>query len=147
MTDRKIERGDGRCFGRQRFLANSIEKKILHEKKSDSSQAEIYKQLKPFWLLNWVRYRKSGNTFSSSELLAVSRTAADWETPCVCARPSNPPKLSQSSAPTARLLIKLDFAFKTSIVFWNSLWEQSPDDRQRLELGLKLELCHLTNGL
>ena len=33
MNDRKIERSDGRCFGRQQFLANSIENFISHEKK------------------------------------------------------------------------------------------------------------------
>ena len=33
MTDRKIERSDGRCFGRQQLLANSIEIFISHEKK------------------------------------------------------------------------------------------------------------------
>ena len=54
MTDRKIERSDGRCFGRQQLLANSIENFISHEKKSDSSRPEIYKALKPYWLLNWV---------------------------------------------------------------------------------------------
>ena len=36
---------------------------------------------------------------------------------------------------------------RLSIVFWNSLREWLPDDRQRLELGLKLELFRLTNGL
>ena len=33
MTDRKIERSDGRCFGPQQLLANSIEIFISHEKK------------------------------------------------------------------------------------------------------------------
>ena len=54
MNDRKIERSDGRGFGRQQLLANSIENFISHEKKSDSSRPEIYKALKPYWLLNWV---------------------------------------------------------------------------------------------
>ena len=47
MNDRKIERSDGRGFGRQQLLANSIEIFISHEKKSDSSRPEIYKALKP----------------------------------------------------------------------------------------------------
>ena len=33
MNDRKIERSDGRGFGRQQLLANSIEIFISHEKK------------------------------------------------------------------------------------------------------------------
>ena len=33
MTDRKIERRDGRCFGRQQLLADSIEIFISHGKK------------------------------------------------------------------------------------------------------------------
>ena len=37
--------------------------------------------------------------------------------------------------------------FCSQIVFWNSLLEWLPDDQQRLKLGLKLELCSLTNGL
>ena len=49
MSDREIERSDGRCFGQQQILANSIENFILHEdKKSDSSRPEIYKASKPF---------------------------------------------------------------------------------------------------
>ena len=33
MNDRKIERSDGRCFGRQQLFANCIENFISHEKK------------------------------------------------------------------------------------------------------------------
>ena len=43
--------------------------------------------------------------------------------------------------------LAIDFQSKPSIDFWNSLREQLPDDRQGHELGLKLELCSLTNGL
>ena len=88
-----------------------------------------------FLTLELGQYRKSGNTFSSSELVAVRRTAADRPS-CARARP-------QELGSRLNLILQS----KLSIVFWNSLWEQSPDDRQRLELGLKLELCHLTNGL
>ena len=52
MNNRKMERSYGRYFGRQQLLANSIENFISHEKKSDSSRPEIYKALKPYWLLN-----------------------------------------------------------------------------------------------
>ena len=51
MTDRKIERSNGRGFGWQQLLANSIEIFISHEKKSDLSRPEIYKAPKPWWLL------------------------------------------------------------------------------------------------
>ena len=37
----------------------------------------------------------------------------------------------------------IDFAIKT----FDCLLKQQPDDKQGLELGLKLELCSLTNKL
>ena len=45
MNDRKIERSDGRGFGRQQLLANSIEIFISHEKKSDSSRPKFTRPL------------------------------------------------------------------------------------------------------
>ena len=48
MNDRKIERSDGRGFGRQQLLANSIENCISLEKKGDSSRPEIYTAIKSF---------------------------------------------------------------------------------------------------
>ena len=48
MNDRKIERSDGRCFGRQQLLADSIEILISHEKQNPLSRPDIYKALKPF---------------------------------------------------------------------------------------------------
>ena len=47
MNDRKIERSDGRCLGRQQLVANSIEISLHMKEKSDSSRPEIYKALKP----------------------------------------------------------------------------------------------------
>ena len=49
MNDRKIERSDGRCLGRQQLLANSIEIFISRNfiSKSDSLRPEIHKALKP----------------------------------------------------------------------------------------------------
>ena len=35
MNDRKIERSDGRCFGMQQLLSNSVEKFISDIKKSE----------------------------------------------------------------------------------------------------------------
>ena len=118
MTDRKIERSDGRCFGRQQLLANSIENFISHEKKSDSSRPEIYKALKPYWLLNWVSIARVVACFPQASRSRPAATAADSETPCVCARPSDPRKQSRRAAPRAWLLI---LPSKPSITFWNSL--------------------------
>ena len=42
-TDRMIEQSDGRCFGRHRLLADSIENFISHEKKSASSSPKFAK--------------------------------------------------------------------------------------------------------
>ena len=42
-----MEQSDGRGFGKQHLLANSIENFILHEKKSDLLSPEIYKSSKP----------------------------------------------------------------------------------------------------
>ena len=84
------------------------------------------------------QYRKSGSMFSSSE--PVAATAANSETPCICARPSDPRKQCRRAAPWAWPLI---LPSKPSITFWNSLWINC----QGLKLGLKLELCSLTNEL
>ena len=48
MNDRKIERSDGRCFGRQQLPADSNGHSICNEKKNLSSRPDIYKALKPF---------------------------------------------------------------------------------------------------
>ena len=55
INDRKIERSDARCFGRQQPLACALHRKFhLSLKKSDLSRPNIYKALKYFWLSNWV---------------------------------------------------------------------------------------------
>ena len=54
------------------------------------------------------------------------------------------PKLCRSAAPRAQPFI---LQSNTLIVFLNSLWEWLPDDIQGLQLGHKLELCHLPNEL
>ena len=48
MTDRKIERNNGRGFGRQQHLADSIENSFHMKHKSDLSLPEIYKALEPY---------------------------------------------------------------------------------------------------
>ena len=47
MNDRKIERSDGRGFGRQQLPADSNGHSISNEKNL-SSRPDIYKALKPF---------------------------------------------------------------------------------------------------
>ena len=75
MTDREIERSDGRCFG--------------------------YKAaLKPCWLLNWVSIARVVACFPQASLSRPAATAADSETtPSVCAGPSDPRKQRRRAAP------------------------------------------------
>ena len=73
MNDRKIERIDGRGFGRQQLLADSIENFVSYEKK------KVARKFRFLWKIKWLQATGTG--------------------------------------------------------------------RQGLELGLKLELCRLTNGL
>ena len=94
------------------LVSNTI---LFHMKgKSDSSRPEIYKALKPYWLLNWVSITRVVACFPQASLLQPAATAADSETPCVCARPSNPHKQSRRAAPRAWPLI---FPSKPSITF------------------------------
>ena len=67
-------------------------------------------------------------------------SSANLKKPCVCACWSDQPKLCWSVTPRAQPLQS-----KPSIIFWNSLWEWLPDDRQGPELGHKFELCLLAN--
>ena len=94
MTDRKIERSDGRCFGRQQLLANSIEFFISHEKKVTRQCPKFTTLL----TLELSQYCKSGSMFSSSEPAA---TAADLKSPCV--RPAQ----AEESGPKS---LAVDFA-------------------------------------
>ena len=116
MNDCKIERSYGRCFGRQQLPAYSNRHSISNEKQSVVT-ARYLQSIKTFLTLELSRYRKSGSTFSSSEPAA---TAADSETPCVCARPSDPRQPCRRAAPRAWPLILPSIPL---IVFWNSLLE------------------------
>ena len=122
MNDRKIERNNGRCFGRQQLLADSIENFISHLKKSDSSRPDIYKALKPFWLSNWVSIAR---VVAHVPQASLSRLPQTWKRPVFCARLSNPPKLCRSADPRAWPLI---LQSTPSIVFSSSLREWLPDD-------------------
>ena len=115
MTGQKIEQSNSCSFGLQQLLANST------RKKRDSSLPNIYIAWRPFWLLNWVsiasRRRKSGSTFldcfPQASLLRPAVTAADLETPCVCARPSDPLRLCRNAAPR-KFLARFPFPVSSS---------------------------------
>ena len=101
--------------------------------------------IKIFLTLELGQHSRSGSRWALFPKASQSRpaaTASDSGTPCVCDSPSDPSKLCQGAALRAWPLI---LRSKPSIVFWNSLREWLPDDRQRLELGLKLELYRLTS--
>ena len=130
MTDRKIERSYGRCFGQHQLLANSIEFFISNE--FFFSLPEIYKALKSCWLLKWVSIARVVACFPQTSLSRPAATVADSETPCVCARPSDPRKQFRRAAPRAWPLI---LPSKPSITFWNSLRK----DRQMTGRGSNLD--------
>ena len=145
LGSKKIERSDGRCFGRQQLLANFIENFISREKKVNRSGPKFTKHKNLFDSLSvsvsqeWSREA----CFPQASRSLPAATATDLEMPCFCASPSesDPPELRWSAAPR---ILQLTLQSKPLIVFWNSLREWL---RQGLELGLKLELCRLTNGL
>ena len=117
MNDHKVERSDSRCFGRQKRLAYSMEISFPLKTKTIVT-ARYLQSIKTFLNVELSQFRKSGSSFSSSEPAA---TAADSETPCVCARPSDHP--SCAGARPQELLQS-----NPSIVFSNSLREWLPDD-------------------
>ena len=97
MTDRKIERSNGRGFGRQQLIANSIEIFISHAEK---------------WLvaaraLELRQYRKSGSMFSSSEPVAArSDCRRLGNALCLCS-PVRPAQAEPESGPKS---LAVDFA-------------------------------------
>ena len=116
-----------------------------------------FNQLRDCWscVLGDTLARKSQDAVTWAQWHGFCRsvpavTATNLEIPCVWSHQSNQPKLCLSSAQRAQPLI---LQSKPSIVFWKSLWDSNSawewlsDDRQRLELGLKPELCCLTNEL
>ena len=84
------------------------------KKKGDSLLPEIWKALKPCWLLNWVSTARVVAWFPQASRLLPAATAADSETLCVCACPSDPHKQSGKAAPRAWPLI---LPSKPSIIF------------------------------
>ena len=147
MTDWKIEQSDGRGFERQQLFPNSIENFISHSK-TCSLRPEIYKALKPFWLLNWVSIARVAAYFPQASRSRPAATAANSETLVfVPARPSSvPPKLCWSAAPRAWPLISpLNLRLPLEQPS-ERIWEIARRPAG-LKLGLKLELCSLTNEL
>ena len=92
-----------------------------------------------FLTLESSQYHKSGSTFSSSK--PVTQAACSN-----CSRFGNTLLAHLTSRTCAcQRAWPLILKSKTSIFFWNSLWEWLPDDRQGLDLGLKLEICSLSD--
>ena len=107
MTDRKIERSDGRGFGRQQLLANSIEIFISHEKKKWLVAARNLQSIKTLLTLELSQYRKSGSMFSSSEPVAArSDCRRLGNALCLCS-PVRPAQAELESGPKS---LAVDFA-------------------------------------
>ena len=98
MNDRKIEQSDGRGIGWQQLLANSIEKFIPHEKEGYSLlRCPKFTKHKNLLTTELSQYSKSGTVVARFQVLQARRswptvTAADSETQCYYACPSDPPK-------------------------------------------------------
>ena len=81
MTDRKIERSDdGRGFGWLQYIANSIENFVSHEKKVTRRGPKFTKHHN--LVDSWTESVPTSRNWSQP-----AATAADSETPGVCARP------------------------------------------------------------
>ena len=110
MNDRKIERIDGRCFGRQQLPADSNGHSISNEKKSVVT-ARYLQSIKTFLTLELSRYRKSGSTFSSSEPVAArSDCRRLGNALCLCS-PVRPAQAVPERGPKS---LAIDFAVKSS---------------------------------
>ena len=118
MNDRKIEQDWlGVALVGNKF--SPIPSKIsFHMKKRWLVTVRNLQSNKSFLTLKLSQYRKSDSTFPHASLSRPAATAANSEQRCVCARPSDPPKLRRSAAPRALSLI---LQSKSSIFLWNSL--------------------------
>ena len=75
MNDSKIERSNGRCFGRQQLLVDSIGISFpikFPRKKKSVVTARYLQSIEFFLTVELSQYSKSGSTFSSSEQGAAS---------------------------------------------------------------------------
>ena len=121
MTDRKIERSNGHNFGWQQLLANSIEIFIAHEKKSALLWPQIYKPLKPFWLLNWVSIARVAACFS----LTTPSSAAWGERPQELGRWLCPLNLLLPSGTAFWEIARRQAGAQT----WTQTWTLPPDQQ------------------
>ena len=129
-----------------KFLRNCISKihwnsifhcqlktKITHHATGKNLQSLFFLTLKLSY------FSKSGSSFSQSQLVAASSNCHRLWNAFVWACQSNLPMLQELGDWFCNQKPWLDF--------WNSLQVQLPDNWQGLDLGLKLELCHLINEL
>ena len=100
MTDKKIERSNGCCFGRQQLLANSIENFTFHVKRKCSLRPEMYKALKPFLTDELSQYSKSGSMFSSLEPVAAHNDCSRLRNALCLYLPVQPAQECLRSAPS-----------------------------------------------
>ena len=116
-------------------------------KKYLSSLPKLYKGSNPSDF-EPSQYLKSGSTLSSSQPIPASSNC-HWlgKALCLCL-PVQPiqavPGRLNCASPRA-LPLALILQSKSSMVYWNSLQKWLSGDREGLKLGLKLELCSLTN--
>ena len=135
MTDRRIERSDGRCFGWQQLLAN------FHiEKTKWLVVAQNLQSIKTLLTLELSQYCKSGSMFSSSEPVASS---SDWSrlgnALCLCSpimiRPAVLESGSKSLAVSLNLRLHSVTAFgeiarwQAGAQTWTQTWTLLPDQQ------------------
>ena len=148
MTDRKIERSDGRGFGRHQLLANIIEIFISHEKKKWPVVARNLQSIETLLTLELSQYSKSGSIILASFLQASwplpTETAAYSEALCVYARPPGPSDPHKQSRRAASRAWSLILPSKPSITFWNSLQSDCQMTSRGSNLDSNFELYHLT---
>ena len=112
MTDRKMERSNGRSFGLQQLLTYSTENLISREEKNWLVRVVAARNLqiiKKLWLSNWVSIVRVMGRFSQASLSLPAATAADSETPCVCV-PVWPAQAVPEHCPKS---LDFDFSVKT----------------------------------
>ena len=82
--------------------------------------------------------------FSSSEPVAARSDCSRLGNALYLCSPVRPAQAVPESGPKS---LAVDFALSTFDYLLEHPSQRLPDDRQGLKLGLKLELCHLTNEL
>ena len=123
--------------------------RFIWHKKKWLVAAQNLQIIKTLLTLELSQYHKSGSTFSQSEPVAASSNFCQLgNSLCLCL-PARTSQAVQECCPRALHLI---LQSKYSIDFWNSMHKWLPDDLidlplAGLKLGLKFEVCRLTNGL